>query len=173
MTLFKRLNEEDRKVKFDISDSQKERFLEVFNSWHNEFFIVHGRGSIASIRRLGLIQFRIAMILSLLRYVQAEKLPNEIICKDVDFENAFQIVEVLKSHSAKIYTQFSKVKDTNGLNGKKYQFLQMVPDRAFSRAEALQLADKIDFPRPTLDRFLKTEFFEKIGHGIYQKNKNE
>ena len=49
----------------------------------------------------------------------------------------------------------------------------MVPDRAFSRAEALQLAEKIDFPRATLDRFLKTQFFEKVAHGKYQKTKIE
>ncbi len=173
LRLYERLNEEDITILFDISDAQKARFLKTFNDWHNEFFLLHGKGSIGSIRRLGLIQFRMAMIFSLLRFVEAETIPKEIICTEEDFENALSIIEVLKQHTAKIYSQLSKGEKTNGLNGQKHQFLRMVPEGPFSRADALRLADEISLPRATLDRFLQSTFFEKIGYGTYQKKRLE
>ena len=173
LEFYKRLITIEKPIQFKISESQKERFLYVFEDWHNEFLILLGLGSMGSIRRLGLIQFRIAMILSMLNYVEAEELPTEIICTDKDFENAFMIVEVLKKHAFKIYGQYSKQKDVHQFTRKKMQLYNMLPDQEFTRGEALELARKINLSRITFDRFLKTPAFEKVGHGKYRKKINE
>ncbi|MEM8909854.1 MAG: DUF3987 domain-containing protein, partial [Bacteroidota bacterium] len=166
---YQRLEQSAQQIVFDFGSEQKQRFLDTFNEWHDEFFILLGKGSIASIRRLGLIHFRLAMILSVLRSMEMETLPEQMICSDEDFDNALQIITTLKGHAAKIFSQFAQQKDAHQFKGKKLQLFKMLPEHEFSRSTALEMANKLQFPRATFDRFLKSEAFEKIGHGTYRK----
>ena len=61
-----------------------------------------GEDIIASVRRLGLITYRIAMIMSALRIMEDGCFEDNIICRDVDFETALVISDALLHHTTKV-----------------------------------------------------------------------
>ena len=173
LEFYKKIEEREIAISFSFTEDQKADFIDTYDDWHNEFYFLHGPVSLGIVRRLGLMQFRIAMIMSIMRYIKEDSIPSEIICNELDYLNSLMIVDKLKDNAKIIFQKYSDNKETQDLSGKHLQFIRMVPDKEFSRAEALKLAEKIDFSRPSLDRFLKTSFFKKVSHGIYMKYNRE
>ncbi len=66
-----------------------------------------------TVNRLGLIFFRIAMILSTLRSYEEDGLLQEITCSDLDFSLALSITETLKQVSLRLFYWFPETKPTD------------------------------------------------------------
>lgn len=171
-TFHEKLLVADNIIEFEFSEGQKIEFLSLFEEWHHEFHLVLGLNSIATVRRLGLIFFRIAMILSTIRLMEEKKMPLKIICGKNDFETARSIIGVLKIHAAKMFTSFSSKKDSMDMSFNQLTLYKILPDE-FTRKEAVDLAAKLEPPisNPTVDRFLKGNYFEKPAYGKYSKTK--
>jgi hypothetical protein len=108
--LYLNLSLRQNRVLFDFSLEQKKIFNETFAIWQKELFDRNGDDVVATARRLGLIDFRIAMILSMLRTIGEDSIPGNIICSDIDFENAISIADTLKTHSLAIFDSYSNGK---------------------------------------------------------------
>ena len=60
---------------------------------------------VGSIRRLGLIAFRLAMIMTALRIIDTGEISSVLVCNDSDFNTVMEIVKVLVLHAAYIFEQ--------------------------------------------------------------------
>ena len=89
-------------------------------------------------KRLGLILFRLCMILSALRYFDNGEAAFEFTCSDEDFDIALLMVKVYQEHAVFMFKELPK----NGSVTDKAMksFYDALPD-AFRRKEAVQLAD--------------------------------
>ena len=93
-------------IEFEFTKEQKTKFNKQFGDWQGELYDKNGDDVIATARRLGLINFRISMILSILRQIEVDSLQDKILCNDTDFETAMKISEMLKNHAEAIYEEF-------------------------------------------------------------------
>ena len=98
----------DRPLEFVLSQEQQQLFNRFFEGLQLEQVGLHGDDLIAFVRRLGLVCFRMAMILTLLRHEQMEPqfnpLSQSLVCTDSDFRTAMTIANCLVNHTAHVYT---------------------------------------------------------------------
>ncbi|GAB4027303.1 hypothetical protein GCM10028773_58300 [Spirosoma koreense] len=101
----------DDPVQFALTLEQQDRFWSFFQEMKRETVENVGLDFAGSVNRLGLIFFRICMVLSFLRaYSETDRLPQYISCTDTDFTNAMRIIAILKLHALSIYWQLPKAK---------------------------------------------------------------
>ena len=133
-----------------------------------------GHKAIGIVRRMGLICFRIAMVLTAIRKFE-ERHPGEVmICEDDDFESAMSLTKMYFEHGFFIYDRLP-TSTNNKLkmkNENKQLFYDNLPNR-FQRKEAIVIARKIPVPKRSADRYLekllKANFLGKLPNGIYYK----
>jgi len=145
--------------KFDFTEEQWQIFNERFSAWQNEFVLFFSEESISIIRRMGLITFRIAMILSFVRQGSIERNENETIlyCDDIDFYLSFYLIETYIQHSLHIFILLNNARTKKSVVDMKIQmFLDALPFDEFNRATAVQLGkEKVNLEERTVDKYLK------------------
>jgi len=118
--------------------------------------------------RLGLMTFKIAMVLSALRSNE-----SEIYCLDEDFETAMCLVEkVYMPHSINMLKKYEK--SNTSLTVVEQKLLEWMPDdRNFMRAEISEEAMKIEISDRTLSdilkKFINLNQIKKIKNGLYAR----
>ena len=86
-------------ITFKLTKEQEDLLNSTFDQWLKEFQGSLGESSNASIFRLGLINFRICMILTAIRWYQEDDLTfGELVCSNQDFDTALSISETLMEH---------------------------------------------------------------------------
>ncbi len=157
---------------FQLSESQEEQFNQFFQLHQSEFFEMFGHDAVATIRRLGLISFRLSLILSVLRIMETGEYPNPVICNDIDFKIALDIINILLQHSKQML--FYIKSNANAVPGDtmKGRFLEKLPEE-FSRQEAVEIAASLGIQERTTDKYLITfigKYLEKsLNYGKYKK----
>ena len=167
---YQHLKENDERIEFRYTKEQQQDFLNRYKSGHTEYLLELGLSSISAIRRLGLIEFRVAMILSSLRLNSNEPCPEIITCTDEDYQTASQIAYVLKNHTKKIFEELPNESKDIKTTPERTKLYNALPDE-FKRAEAILIADQMGVSHPTVDRLLKEKIFEKLKYGLYRKLK--
>jgi hypothetical protein len=121
LSLYLRLEPLSNPIRFGLTQQQKTQFNKAFSQWQTEIGALSDNELIATIRRLGLMCFRMAMQLSVLRLTENNQdLPTEIICTDLDFDLAFRLTAVFREHAIAIYDFLeTDNKDKFGLTGHK------------------------------------------------------
>jgi len=112
--VYDRLRDWDSDVYFSYTTPQQKKFLEYFSKTTHSFFYELGEFSISTVRRLGLIQFRIAMILTMLRHEKEPILPEKLKCSDLDYDLSAAIAQTLLSHAKNVFLKLSEGRYTNG-----------------------------------------------------------
>lgn len=116
--------------------------------------------------RLGLMSFKIAMVLSALRSNE-----SEINCSDEDFDTAMCLVEkVYMPHSINMLNKFDKTNAT--LTVVEQKLLEWMPvDQNFKRSEISEEASKLEISDRTLSdilkKFINLKQIKKIKNGLY------
>ena len=166
-------------INFKFTVSQRDRFHAHFKEKLSQLTNVYGGDITASVKRLGVSFFRIAMILSSLRQIQnlgatTFSTKNEFECTDEDYNTATLIISTLLEHTTKIFKQvhrFKKNKFASGTN--KEVFLTKLPD-SFNRLEAMAIATALDIKEKTaenyLSHFIQNGDLLKPKHNHYEKN---
>jgi hypothetical protein len=119
--------------------------------------------------RLGLMSFKIAMVLTALR--SSEK---EIFCSDEDFETAMSLVEnVYMPHNLSLLNKYDKL--DKSLNVTEQSLLDWMPnDQTFKRSEILEVAVSLNISDRNLSNILKKfvdhKLIKKFKNGIYTLN---
>lgn len=181
---FQSLGEEFRDFYTLMKDSGDVRFRmgpgqgEIFNTWFRriqlEMTEKYGDEMIASVRRLGLITFRIAMILTALRVMDDGTFDSEMICSDVDFGTAMTIAEVLIAHTAKVFRELPKAAEScgNQKTVRKQLFFDKLPNE-FDRKQFVEIAGGLGIPLSTAERSVKKwceeGLVERVDQGKYRK----
>ena len=158
--LYDKLSALDEPVKFNLSKNQQEKFLQLFSEWKKELGEYVSEDLDGSVNRLGLIFFRIAMILSILRAFDKDKfnIPRVITCEDTDFETSYKIVSTLKQTSLRVFYMFPEKTPLNtedNINKKA----QLVAEAIKLREQGFtyqKIADAIGEPKTTVYRWLNS-----------------
>lgn len=160
-------------VEFNYSEEQEGRFNTIFETWQNWFYALHGMDSVSIVRRLGNIHFRIAMILTVLRALDEDKLENNLICNEIDFNIALSLVNTFKLHAKNIYQQIPKTNHTYKiLKTNESKFYDDLPEE-FNFNTAVEIGNILKIPKGTTERFLrkfrKNDLIDRSKHDWYIK----
>ena len=170
-------------IQFELTEEQGERFNSFFDSLVEEYKNMLGRDFVASIYRLGLSTFRIAMVLSITRLEEslpAGSTPTTITCQDQDLESAITIADTLIQHAARIFATLMPDKegdDTMGvrLSPKSEKLFSSLPDK-FTRQMVLGISKKLGISQRTAEKYVgeyvnKHALCKRTGNGEYEKTK--
>ena len=124
----------------------------------------------ANSRRLGLITFRIAMVLRTLRILEDGDYSNPVICNETDFQTAIQIAFTLEKHAIAVFQNLP----TNSLKGVKLKFYHALPDN-FNRQGYLSVARELGIKDKTAEKYIgqfKGNGLLKHEHNNYTKQQS-
>ena len=176
-----------KRVQFAFSRAQQHQFNTFFEATQLRYAQLFGDDIIASVRRLGLILFRFAMILSVLRLIDDPPKPTKkgekelhLVCIDADFATALAMVKVLLQHTASVFQTLPRcpqsVRAPKGMKqlaeGSRSKFLAALPV-AFTRADFCEVAQSLGITTKTAERYItelcKNGQLEHPAHGQYYK----
>lgn len=162
-------------IRFALSVSQQADFNQFFDQVQTEYSSVFGLDFVASVRRLGLITFRIAMILTAIRIIDSGDFSTTQVCDDCDFQTAKAMVDVLLKHTAKVYQFLPTIKVESAQDGKyklKQQYFAALPSD-FDKQTATAIAQRQNISLKTAERYLKqwclSGQLNHTAHGKYSK----
>ena len=143
-------------MKFRLTPEQGQSFNMWFENVQRDFAAKYGDELIASVRRMGLITFRIAMILTTLRVMEHGAFDAEMWCLDEDFNSAMKIAQVLIEHTAKVFRELPKVATGSGSQKtiRKQVFWEKLPDE-FDRKTFVDVSAGLGIPLSTAERSVK------------------
>ena len=147
--LYQQLTRLKQSVSFSLTSEQASYFTGQFDLMLQRSKLLLGNDFEANIKRLGLITFRIAIVLSALRILDEEKLPMKIVCNDTDFSTALTIATTLEKHAIAVYQNLPN----NELKGERLKFYEALPDR-FNRQTYLKTAVAIGLKEKTAEKFI-------------------
>lgn len=162
-------------IQFKLSPQQQIQFNKFFAEMQEKYLALLGDDFIASIRRLGLITFRIAMIFSILRILESGDISNSITCDDQDFQTAMAVIQVLMKHSSQVFSELPEDSQLPKLKNLKEQFLDALPP-TFNRQAYLQVADALGIKDKTAEgyitHFIKGNLLHRPKQDNYIKTNN-
>lgn len=156
-----------KQIEFALTRFQEEKFNKFFSQIQDLYIVLKDDEYIATIRRLGLIAFRLMMIKTALRTMENGDISDTIICDDIDFQNTLKMVEVLIKHSAEVYSNL--ISETPVIKTKKPKdlFLAALP-KEFNRQGYLEVASKYNINPKTAEGYIGK--FVKVGIIISPKH---
>lgn len=170
--LYKCLESQAEPMRFCLTVSQQQQFNSYFEQTQIQYIELCGEDYIGTVRRLGLITFRLAMILTAVRIMDTGELHSPLVCIDTDFNIAMEMVKVLVQHAAHVFQQLPTDTATKVQPNQKQQFLNMLPAE-FDRQTYLAVAQKLNIQPKTAEkqiaRFAKTGLINHFAHDKYRK----
>ena len=179
----------EQAVRFSLQREQQGRFNAFFTQAQEEYAALFGNDIIASVRRLGLIFFRITMILTVLRQMddgcfppptgEGERKEAVLVCADADFDTAMEMVRVLLRHSASVFQSLLRRTERRFRQGRQQRtegsrqaLLSALPD-TFNRTAYLQAAAQMGIGEKTAERYIadlcRSGMLEHPANGQYRK----
>ncbi len=147
--LFQILINQPTPIQFCFTVEQGEDFTEQFNALYKRNRMLLGNDFNANSRRLGLITFRIAMVLRTLRILEDGDYSNPLICNETDFQTAIQIAFTLEKHAIAVFQNLPN----NDLKGVKLKFYNALPNN-FNRQGYLSVAKDLDIKEKTAEKYI-------------------
>ena len=160
---------------FELSDSQQTQFNSFFEQVQTDYSNLFGLDIVASVRRFGLITFRIAMILTALRIIDNAEISPTMVCFDDDFQTAKTMALVLLRHTAKVYDSLMLNKSLTQVSGSaaiRQSFFDSLPPQ-FNRQDYIKAALQLNIPPKTaekhISRFCTEGKLKHMAQGKYEK----
>ncbi len=176
---FYKVLENNADIRFYLTPEQRKNFNETFAAYQESYCTDDTDEFIATVRRLGLITFRIAMILTLIRAMETSLPEETIICSDEDYNTAITILKILIEHSNDIFSrlpQLAPVPAANTskslLDSMKQKLLESLPP-TFDRPTYQKLASELGLNQRSVDRnirqWVEQGILSKLAQGKYVK----
>lgn len=150
--LFKMLNT-SLEIEFCLTQSQQNAFNETFTVWHHKYEALMGQDYNATVRRLGLITFRIAMIFTVLRIMENGDMSRKLVCEERDFQNAIIMTSILLEHSKKVFSELPQAIIQPKRENREDRFFNLLPDE-FSRKDYVEIAQQLNIPDKTAQNYI-------------------
>ena len=166
---YQHLHNRTQSIVFKLTEEQALRFMNYFDVMLHKNRVLVGHDFDASVKRMGIIHFRIAMILTVLRMFEDGDITDTLTCSDQDFETALTIVTTLEKHAIAIYNNM----DNNQLKGRSRAFYEKLPGK-FDRQGYLKVASELGIIPKTAEYHI-SQFIPKLlhhAHNEYTKIKN-
>ncbi|MEI6050096.1 MAG: DUF3987 domain-containing protein [Bacteroidota bacterium] len=155
-------------IEFTLAASQQQQFNGTFARWQNFYETLVGREYTATVRRLGLITFRMTMIFSVLRILENGELPQKLVCEERDFQNAISITEVLIVHAKKVFSELPQPLVVPKRENREERFFNRLPNE-FSRKDYVELAEKLNIPDKTAQNYIS----KLLNKGLIHRDKHD
>ena len=170
--LYKHLEFQAEPIRFCLTLAQQQAFNAYFSQTQNQYLCLYGADYLATVRRLGLITFRMAMILTALRIMDDGNICSPLVCRDNDFNTALSMVKILVQHAAQVFQQLPSEAVATAPKNQKQQFLDELPQE-FCRKDYLTVANKLGIPDKTAEkhikRFATSGLINHYAHDNYKK----
>ena len=158
---------------FTLKKEQWQKMNDHFSGCLNKTKTLVGSEALSIVKRLGLIFFRLAMILSTCRKSEEQNTAKEISCSDEDFQLVVWMVEVYLEHALYLFHRLpQKSKSTfQEMPANKRAFFKALAPQ-FKRKEALAIGEQLNLRSATIGRFLKQlngTMLQQPEYGLYQK----
>jgi hypothetical protein len=150
---------EQNEIQFSLSIDQRQRFNEFFSGIQKEYLDIFGNDYMATVRRLGLIAFRMGMILTALRIIDTKSYKSNLECAAEDFETVISMTETLIKHSGKVFSELPEDHSLPKQKNKKEKFLEALPQE-FNRQKYLEVASVLSISVKSAEAYI-TEFVKK------------
>lgn len=139
---------------FRLSPDQWKEINKTYSGLLKQHIAFYGIDIASTVVRLGLITYRIAMILSILR-VDEKNLPDTYInCKDQDFETALQLSKVYLSHALFMLELLPNRPTSNVPENIRLFYDHLPENREFDRGEAVKFGETIGIKERTVGKYL-------------------
>ncbi|HAH22801.1 MAG TPA: DNA primase [Prolixibacteraceae bacterium] len=146
-------------IQFCLTAEQQDQFHAFFTQVQVKYLTLQGMDYMATIRRLGLIAFRLAMVLSTLRMLETGDFSDKHDCTEEDFQATLAIVNVLVKHASYVYSELPEDSTPPKQKNRKEQFLDQLPEK-FNRPGYLALAKSLSIAEKTAEGYI-TQFCDK------------
>ena len=140
-------------IKFSYTEEQQIEFLEFFPKLNLYYLNINPLDYDASVKRLGIIAFRISMIFTVLRILETGEISNTLYCSDEDFQSTLTMIKVLIKHSSKVYSSLPNTNTTVNYKNNKEKFIESLPLR-FKTKEYYEAATVYNISQKTAERHL-------------------
>ncbi len=151
-------------IEVRLTTEQQQKFNVFFEKLQTKYLNLQPDDYIATVRRLGLVSFRIMMLFSVFRIMEDGDVNQVRCCEDIDFENTLEIISVLVKHSSKVFNDLPIEQKQIKRANRKERFLESLPYQ-FSRQDYLNIADKNKIPHKTAEGYI-TKF---VGAGLIHR----
>lgn len=156
-------------IQFSLTVDQQNQFNDFFKKVQEKYMSIQGIDYMATIRRLGLIGYRICMIFSALRIMETGDTSTKITCEEKDFQASISMIKVLVKHSNKVFSELPEDAVKPSRMNRKERFLNSLP-RTFNRQKYLEVATALGIPAKTAEGYI-TEFCKSsLLHREHQDN---
>ncbi len=164
-------------AKFSLSKKQWNDLNQHFEKLLHQTGAFERWEALSIVKRMALILFRIAMLLTAIRRFKNQDWETELICQEEDYQIAKSLVEVYRAHGFFLFGMLGKAKGVNyqQLPNRKKQFYENLPER-FQRKEAIEIGKKLGISSASVGRWLKQlteDYLEQSEYGMYQKIRND
>lgn len=160
---------QDEPRQFHLTADQQEQFNQFFGQIQEKYMNLQGLDYMATIRRLGLIAYRICMICSALRIMETGDTSKKLICEERDFQAALSMVKVLVKHSSKVFAELPQEESKPTRLNKKEKFLYALP-HTFNRQMYLEVANALGIPAKTAEGYITAFIKSNLIHRESQDN---
>lgn len=163
-------------IEIQLSETQQGQFNTFFESLQTKYINLQPEEYIATIRRLGLIAFRIMMLFTVFRIMEDGDVNAVKQCEDEDFNNSITIISILVKHSSKVFNDLPIEQKTIKRLNRKERFLESLP-KQFNRQDYLDLATAQGIPHKTAEgyitKFVEAGLVHREAHNIYSNPTKE
>ncbi|MBU0697346.1 MAG: DUF3987 domain-containing protein, partial [Bacteroidetes bacterium] len=160
------------KINVQLSAEQRQVFKETFGKLQQKYIRQEADEFAGTVRRMGIIAFRMMMVFSALRILETGDFSHETVCEQQDFENALKIAHVLLIHATHIFTQLPAPVNNNQSKNRKERFWQILPEN-FNRQDYLKVAEELNIVDKTAQAYItaliKEGKLERDKHDVYSK----
>jgi hypothetical protein len=158
---------------FQLTPAQWQQLNQNFAGKLNEVSAFISEDATSTVKRLGLITFRIAMVLAAIRNGEQGIIEPSITCSDEDFSIAMALADVYLQHALLMFKSLPKSPQAN-LDNRKRKFYEALPEgRDFPRSEAVSVGESINIKERTVGKYLNelsgTFLSEGGQYGHYRK----
>lgn len=164
-------------IQFSVTEEQNEKFDAYFSELMEEYYRIFKDDILGSVFRLGLICYRMCMVLSATRIMETGDFSPSLVCLDEDFQTALTISRTLAVHMAKIYDELTSADFSRtaivAKSARRQRFVAALPSE-FDRQDYLEVAAQVGVPADTADKWVRAFCgpdgpIQKVEHGQYKK----
>lgn len=167
--------QQSQSIRFSLSASQQEQFNSFFEKVQLEYSNLFGTDIIASVRRLGLITFRLAMVLTALRLMDGRSVTPVIVCDDLDFRSVLIMAQVLLQHTAHVFGNLPTTEPDINKSATTIlcqKFFDILPSE-FNRSAYLSAAERLNISPKTAEKYIRkfctSGQLQHVTYGQYSK----
>ena len=167
--------QQSQPIRFSLSSSQQEQFNSFFEKVQLEYSNLFGTDIIASVRRLGLITFRLAMVLTALRLMDGRSITPVIVCDDLDFRSVLIMAQVLLKHTTHVFGNLPTTEPDISKSATTVlcqKFFDILPSE-FNRSAYLSAAERLHIAPKTAEKYIRkfctSGQLQHVTYGQYSK----